>query len=78
MSENKQEEKLRSVLKNIYHPVHAGPAARERILSHVLAESSAGATMSPRNFFFRPSFWVMFMAVVALTLISFGLVLPPG
>ncbi len=78
MSELNNEEKLKSTLKSIYRPVRVPSEMRERVLRSVFDISSNEAAISPRFFLFRQAAWVTALAVIALILISCGIVLPPG
>ena len=78
MSEVYNDEKLKSMLKSVYRPVQVSSAIRDRVLRSVLDSSTAENTINHRFFFFRQTACVAALAAIALILICFGLVLPPG
>ena len=78
MSEINNEEQLRSSLKNIYRPFQISQALKERVWFSVSEALSNEAMMTPRHFLFREPAWVAMVAVIALALISFGMLFPPG
>jgi hypothetical protein len=78
MSEVYNDEKMKSMLKSIYRQVQVSSAIRDRVLRSALNRSTVENTINNRFFLFRQTAWVAALAAIALILISFGLVLPPG
>ncbi|GEM_PF-7078054 len=78
MPDINDEIQLSAILKSVRRPVRVSPAVRERVLYNVLAKPSEESVTNPRFFLFRPPVWISIMTIVALTLISFGMVMPPG
>jgi hypothetical protein len=72
------EDKLKSTLKTFYRVVQVSWSLKEKIWFSVTEELSAETAINPGHFLLRGPVWTVTMAVIALVLITFGAIFPPG